>query len=471
MADIEEMWGDHSRPSSIIKVVGVGGGGCNAVNYMYELGIKDVDFVVCNTDVQALSNSPVPVKIQLGKKITEGLGAGSDPEQGRIAAEESLSEVAELIRSNTKMVFITAGMGGGTGTGAAPVIAKVAKDMGILTVAIVTLPFSSLEPWRMETAYSGIRELRKYVDSLLVINNEKLLELYGDLTLFEALDKADEVLCTAAKSIAEIITVSGHINVDFADVRSAMKNSGVALIGIGRCSGENRAVESVNQAINSPLLNNNSIRGAKNVLINIMMGTKELKMSEMKEINAIVLSEVGDDRLYIKTGVGKNPQLGEDVTVSIIATGFEMDDIDIPDGPGEKPFTKRSAAPPRPPKPPKPTADVPIIDCPPNNYPPLRPYGEDEEVGQQKSAQEGSRHLSTHGGGGHATPTSPAMPGQRVPVLLDKAKTSEELERPIRATRRAKSSHSGDEVSLFAFDSASNRWENTSASYIDGKPD
>ena len=337
---VESMWGEPNENTSIIKVIGVGGGGCNAVNHMYNLGIKDVGFVVCNTDMQALNSSPVPLKVQLGKKITEGLGAGSQPDQGRMAAEENLNEIAELMRHNTKMVFITAGMGGGTGTGAAPVIAKVAKDMGIITVAIVTIPFLSMEPLRIETAHSGIRELRKYVDSLLVIKNEKILDLYSDLTFFEAFAKADEVLCTAAKSIAEIITVSGHMNVDFADVRTAMKDSGVALIGIGRCAGENRAEEAVNQAISSPLLNDNNIRGAKNVLVNIMMGEKDLKVSEVKKINEIVLGEVGYVagaegnivRPYIKTGVGKNPQLGEDVTVSIIATGFEMGDIGITDG-------------------------------------------------------------------------------------------------------------------------------------------
>ncbi|MDR3367032.1 MAG: cell division protein FtsZ, partial [Prevotellaceae bacterium] len=225
------MWGNPGESAPIIKVIGVGGGGCNAVDHMYRLGIKDVGFVVCNTDMQALNNSPVPVKVQLGKKITEGLGAGSQPEQGRVAAEENLNEIAALMQGNTKMVFITAGMGGGTGTGAAPVIAKVAKDMGILTVAIVTIPFISMEPLRIETAYSGIRELRKHVDSLLVIQNEKLLELYSDLTISEAFAKADEVLCTAAKGIAEIITLAGRINMDFADVRTAMKDSGVALIG------------------------------------------------------------------------------------------------------------------------------------------------------------------------------------------------------------------------------------------------
>lgn len=473
---IEAMWGDAvgGGVSSIIKVIGVGGGGCNAVDHMYKLGIKDVGFVVCNTDTQALNSSPVPVKVQLGKKITEGLGAGSQPEQGRMAAEESISEIAELMRGSTRMVFITAGMGGGTGTGAAPVIAKVAKDMGLLTVAIVTVPFLSMEPLRVETAHSGIRELRKYVDSLLVIKNEKLLELYSDLTFFEAFAKADEVLCTAVKSIAEIITVSGRINVDFADVRSAMKDSGVALIGIGRCAGENRAVESVNQAISSPLLNNNSIRGAKNVLINIMMGEKELKVSEVKMINEVVLSEVGNiDKLYIKTGIGKNPQLGEDVTVSIIATGFEMGDIDIPDSAGERlppkprPISQDPAGAAKPPM-----VDIGWLD---KDEDLLNPIMQDEDWEAETEDFTRERHdyaSVRRTGAAHVAPKIPAPQGRRIPVLLDREKTREELERPIRsAARRAKSSSSEGEISLFSFNSSANRWENTSASYINGKPD
>jgi cell division protein FtsZ len=324
---IETMCGNAGGASSIIKVVGVGGGGCNAVGHMYRLGIKDICLVICDTDTQALNSSPVPVKVQLGKKITEGTGAGSQPEQGRMAAEESMSEIAELMQGGIRTLFIMAGMGGGTGTGAAPVIAKVAKDMGILTVAIVTVPFESMEPLRVEAAYSGLRALRECVDSLLVVKPEKLLELYSGLSAVEVFVKADEVFCSAVESIAEIVTVSGNINVDFVDVCSTMKDSGVLFMGIGRGAGENRAVEAVNQAICSPLLNS-SIRGAKNVLINVMMGEKDLKVSEMKMINNAVLSEVGRSNLLrIKTGIGKNPLLGEDLTVSIIATGFEVDDI------------------------------------------------------------------------------------------------------------------------------------------------
>ncbi|MDR0687311.1 MAG: cell division protein FtsZ [Prevotellaceae bacterium] len=486
---VEEMWGDAASSASIIKVVGVGGGGCNAVDHMYKLGIKDVGFVVCNTDTQALNSSSVPVKVQLGKKITEGLGAGSQPEQGRMAAEESLTEIAELMRGSTKMVFITAGMGGGTGTGAAPVIAKVAKDMGILTVAIVTIPFLSMEPLRIETAHNGIRELRKYVDSLLVVNNEKLLELYSDLTFFDAFAKADEVLCTAAKSIAEIITVSGRINVDFADVRTAMKDSGVALIGIGRCAGENRAVEAVNQAICSPLLNNNSIRGAKNVLINIMMGEKELKVNEVRKINEIVLSEVGNNsKLYIKTGIGKNPQLGEDVTVSIIATGFEMVDIDIPDSAEKKqPLPPASGTTPLPATPDEWMSRVkePIDDIYMDSVGGAKPvrvaergdilenvFLPDEEDDLAPEPAQGRGLPAPVGAGAvQVTPKIPPARGRRVPFLLDRERTSEELERPIRSARRSKASLSEGEISLFSFSPTTNRWESSSASYINGKPD
>ncbi|MBC7124954.1 MAG: cell division protein FtsZ, partial [Bacteroidales bacterium] len=237
---------------SIIKVIGVGGGGGNAVNYMHSMGIKDVDFVLCNTDAQALVNSPVEFKVQLGATLTEGRGAGNKPEIGRQAAIESLQQIVSLLQKNTKMVFITAGMGGGTGTGAAPIIAKAAKELGILTVAIVTIPFRTEGRKRMMQAIEGIRNISQHVDSLLVINNEKLLEVYGNLKLTEAFAKADDVLATAAKGIAEIITVHGYINVDFADVETVMYNSGVALMGSGRANGQNRALEAVKQALESP---------------------------------------------------------------------------------------------------------------------------------------------------------------------------------------------------------------------------
>lgn len=462
-------WGDSGSGASIIKVVGVGGGGCNAVNHMYKLGIKDVGFIVCNTDMQALSNSPVPVKVQLGKKITEGLGAGSEPERGRMAAEESLNEIAELMQGNTKMVFITAGMGGGTGTGAAPVIAKMTKNMGILTVAIVTIPFQSMEPLRIETAYSGIRELRKYVDSLLVINNERLLTLYGDLKFSESFAKADEVLCTAAKSIAEIITVSGHINVDFADVRTVMQDSGVALIGIGRCSGEDRAMRAVNQAITSPLLYNNSIRGAKKMLVNIMMGDgdNELSANEIKSINGVIREEVGGDGIpNIKTGAGISSSLGNEVTVSIIATGFEMGDIDIPDDTGDRKPPKSSAS--------KGSPEILI--------PPIEP--DDEDIFPIETIISKGGDVRRTGRNHHYSPVDRVAgvgvvpknldpQGVRIPALLDKTKPIEELERrPARSARQTGSSgYDEGEISKYTFNKNSSRWETTAAAYINGKPD
>ena len=258
--------------SSIIKVVGIGGGGNNAVNHMFERGIRDVNFVICNTDHQALATSPVPVKVQIGESLTEGRGAGSRPETGRQAAMENLSDIMDAISGNTKMVFITTGMGGGTGTGATPVIAKACKDAGYLTIAVVTIPFRSEGKIRIKHAIDGVNELRNHVDSLLVINNEKLREIYGDLPVSAAFAKADDVLTTAVKGIAEIITATGYINVDFADVETVMKDSGVALMGMGSASGENRAIKAIENALNSPLLNSNDITGAKSILVNIEIG-------------------------------------------------------------------------------------------------------------------------------------------------------------------------------------------------------
>ena len=266
----------HKHKSSIIKVIGVGGGGSNAVNHMFKQGIKDVDFMVCNTDAQALINSPVPIKIQLGNSLTEGRGAGNKPDVGRQSAIENLQDVIDILAGNTKMVFITAGMGGGTGTGAAPVIAKTAKEMGILTVAIVTMPFKFEGQTRINQAIEGINEIKNYVDSLLVIHNEKLREMFGDLKLSDAFTRADNVLTTAARGIAEIITVHGYINVDFADVQTIMTNSGVAIMGSAIADGENRALEAIQEALNSPLLNNNDIRGDKNILLNITSGEDEV---------------------------------------------------------------------------------------------------------------------------------------------------------------------------------------------------
>ncbi len=312
--------------SSIIKVIGVGGGGSNAVNHMYKQGIKDVNFVVCNTDAQALINSPVPVKIQLGESLTEGRGAGNKPDKGRESAIENIDEIVAVLSSNTKMVFITAGMGGGTGTGAAPVIAKAAKEMGILTVAIVTIPFRFEGKKRLQQAVDGIKNLEENVDSLLVINNEKLREIYGDLKLSEAFSNADGVLTTAAKGIAEIITVHGYINVDFADVQTVMTDSGVSIMGSGTAEGEGRAIRAIEEALTSPLLNNNDIQGASNVLLNITSGAEEISMDEVGEITDYVQEHVGDDSLII-WGTGVDEILKDKISVTIVATGFETNII------------------------------------------------------------------------------------------------------------------------------------------------
>ncbi len=312
--------------SSIIKVVGVGGGGSNAVNHMFDKGIRDVNFVVCNTDAQALTKSPVPVKIQLGESLTEGRGAGNKPDVGREAALEDMEKIKEVLSKNTKMVFITAGMGGGTGTGAAPVIAKAAKELEILTVAIVTIPFRFEGQQRIRQAIEGINEIEKYVDSLLVINNEKLREIYGDLKLSHAFEKADDVLAKAAKGIAEIITVPGYINVDFADVETVMTNSGVSILGSAVASGEDRAVKAIEEALNSPLLNNNDITGAKSILLNITSGNNEVSMDEIGEITDFV-NQAADKSALIIWGTGSDESLGDAMSVTIIATGFDMKSI------------------------------------------------------------------------------------------------------------------------------------------------
>lgn len=312
--------------SSIIKVLGVGGGGSNAVNHMFSHGIKDVNFVVCNTDAQALQNSPVAVKIQLGENLTEGRGAGSKPEIGRKAAMESMEHIKSVLSTNTKMVFITAGMGGGTGTGAAPIIAKAARELGLLTVAIVTIPFRFEGQQRIEQAIQGINELQQYVDSLLVINNEKLREVYGDLKLSEAFSRADDVLATAAKGIAEIITVHGYINVDFADVETVMTKSGVAIMGSASATGEGRAIKAIQNALSSPLLNNNDITGAKSILLNITSGVQEISMDEVGEITDFV-HQSADRNALIIWGTSQDERLGEAVSVTVIATGFETNSI------------------------------------------------------------------------------------------------------------------------------------------------
>lgn len=315
--------------SSIIMVVGVGGGGSNAVNHMFKLGITDVSFMVCNTDRQALQRSPIPTKIRLGETLTEGLGAGNKPERGRAAAEESIEEIKELFRDkNIKMIFVTAGMGGGTGTGAAPVIAKAAKELGILTVAIVTIPFKTEGRRRIMQAIEGIEEIWHNVDSLLVVNNENIHEIYGDLTLSEAFGKADDILATAAKTIAEIITHEYRVNVDFADVQTVMKDSGIALMGSARGGGENRALEVAEAAMSSPLLNHKDISGAKNVLLNITSGNKEVTLTETYQITEFVQNRTGNDNTTdLIWGAGIDESLGDDICITVIATGFDIDSI------------------------------------------------------------------------------------------------------------------------------------------------
>ncbi len=311
---------------SIIKVIGVGGGGGNAVNNMFKEGIKDVDFIICNTDAQALRNSPITTRIQLGATLTKGLGAGNKPEQGKDAAVETIEELKKIMDDGTQMVFITAGMGGGTGTGAAPVIAEAAKELGLLTVAIVTIPFRHEGNRRIKQAIEGVENLSKHVDSLLVINNEKLREVYGDLTLSNAFGKADDILTIAVKGIAEIITVHGYINVDFADVKTVMSNSGIAIMGTGYAEGEDRAINAVKDALNSPLLNNNEIKGAKNLLLNIISGTDEITMDEIGAINDFVQDASGNSADLI-WGNTTNPDLENKISVTVVATGFDTDVI------------------------------------------------------------------------------------------------------------------------------------------------
>ncbi len=308
--------------SSIIKVIGVGGGGSNAVNHMYRQGIKGVDFVICNTDSQALEMSPIPNKIQLGKNLTEGRGAGAIPEVGRKSALENIEEIRKILSNNTKMVFVTAGMGGGTGTGAAPIIAKLAKEMGILTVGIVTVPFTFEGKRRREQAEEGIEELKRNVDTLLVISNDKLREIYGNLSLTNAFAKADDILTTAAKGISEIITVTGYINVDFEDVKTVMTNGGAAIMGSGAAEGENRALRAIEAALTSPLLNDNDIRGAKHILLYMTFGNEEISMDEMGEITDYIQQVAGTTEHMI-FGTGYDETLGNKIGVTLIATGFK----------------------------------------------------------------------------------------------------------------------------------------------------
>ena len=317
-------WEDNR---SIIKVVGVGGGGSNAVNQMFRTEIKDVCFLVCNTDAQALEYSPIPDKLQLGEKLTKGRGAGCDPELGRNAAFESKEKIAQHLGGATEMVFIVAGMGGGTGTGAAPVIAEVAKGMGLLTVGVVTLPFRDEGEEYLRRALEGIHEMQKHADSLLIIDNEKLYKVFGDLSIFEAFPKADNVLNIAVKGIAEIITRHGYINVDFADVKMVMRDSGMALMGSGSASGEKRALKAVEEAFSSPLLNDVDLRSARSVLVNITSGgEKELGMTEFRQIMDYIKEFTGGVTNF-KRGVVRDPAIGDAIHITIVATGFNMSSL------------------------------------------------------------------------------------------------------------------------------------------------
>jgi cell division protein FtsZ len=307
---------------SIIKVIGVGGGGSNAVTHMYKQGIVGVDFAICNTDIQAMQLSPVPTRIQLGENISAGLGAGSQPQKGKQACLESIEEIKKYLAEGTRMLFITAGMGGGTGTGAAPIIAKTAQEMGILTVAIVTLPFSFEGRKRVTQGYEGLDDLKKNVDTIIVISNDKLRQIYGNLSVSGAFAQADNILTTAAKGIAEIITVPGYVNVDFEDVNTVMRGSGVAIMGIGTAEGDNRAKKAADAALSSPLLEENNIVGAKQILVNITSGTKEVTMDEIFAITEFVQDEAGEGANLI-WGNCYDDTLGDKLSVTVIATGFE----------------------------------------------------------------------------------------------------------------------------------------------------
>jgi cell division protein FtsZ len=313
---------NEGEENPIIKVIGVGGGGSNAVNHMFNQGIVGVDFAICNTDNQAMDISPIPTKIQLGPTLTEGRGAGSKPNIGKLACEESIEEIRQYLSNDCKMLFVTAGMGGGTGTGAAPIIAKTAQEMDILTVGIITLPFSFEGRRRTSQAVEGLEDLKSQVDTLIIISNDKLRQIHGNLSLSEAFAQADNVLTTAAKGIAEIITMPGYVNVDFEDVNTVMRDSGVAIMGTATAEGENRAKKAVDEALNSPLLEENNIRGAQHILLNITSGTKEVTMDEIFEITEFVQEEAGygTDLIW---GNCFDENLGEKISVTLIATGFE----------------------------------------------------------------------------------------------------------------------------------------------------
>ena len=341
---------------SIIKVIGVGGGGCNAVNYMHRQGLKDVSFLVCNTDRQVLIKSSVPSKLQLGP----GLGAGGDPETARQYAEESRDHIREALNDGTQMLFITAGMGGGTGTGASSVVAEVAQEMGILTVGIVTIPFAFEGKKKIEKAMTGVARLAKHVDALLIINNEKLKQIYPELNLLNAFSKSDDVVANAARAIAEIITIPGYINTDFADVRNTLRKGGVAIMNIGRASGEKRITNAINDALNSPLVNTNDVHGAERILLQFYCSTEHaIVMEEIDQINDFV-QEVGDD-IEVQWGASIDESLGEEVRVTVIATGYKVDGLPSEDAEeGKK------------------TIDEAIID----NYPPQIPKPLEDEKTQ-----------------------------------------------------------------------------------------
>ena len=321
-------FGEPEKENSIIKVIGVGGGGGNAVNHMYREGIHDVTFVLCNTDNQALNDSPVPVHLQLGK---EGLGAGNKPAKARQAAEETLEDIKNMLNDGTKMAFITAGMGGGTGTGAAPVIARVSKELGILTVGIVTIPFRFEGPKKIDQALDGVEEMSKHVDALLVINNERLRQIYPDLAVLDAFGKADDTLSVPAKSIAEIITVHGLINLDFNDVKTVLKDGGVAIMSTGYGEGEGRVKKAIEDALNSPLLNDNDVFNSKKILLSIAFASEKkdnpgLTMDEMNDVNDF-MEKFGDD-FELKWGLAIDPELGSRVKVTVLATGFGLEDVE-----------------------------------------------------------------------------------------------------------------------------------------------
>ena len=307
--------------SSIIKVVGVGGGGCNAVNHMYEEGIAGVDYIICNTDAQALESSPVPVKIQLGVTLTEGRGAGNQPEMGAEAARENYEDIKNVLKDNTKMLFITAGMGGGTGTGAAPVIANLARELKILTIAVVTIPSPAEGKKRFGQAMVGIKILGEYVDSMLVVSNQRLQNIFGDLPARQAFKMADNIVATAVKGVAEIITVHGNVNIDYTDVFTVMHNSGVFIMGTGQATGEGRAMKAVTEALDSPLLDSNDIYGTKNILLNIISGKEEIRIGEIGEIIETLQEKAGQEADII-WGNGYDDSLGDNISVTILATGF-----------------------------------------------------------------------------------------------------------------------------------------------------